>query len=111
MSQAEPMVGVPINDPVYHFPWQVLDAIIAGRSAIDLSGMRISTLQEALLAEGGLQCGYCTPGIVLAAQALLAKQPSPDEASVREGLSNNLCRCTGYVRIVDAVLRAAGARP
>ena len=70
---------------------------------------RLSTLQQALVTEGGLQCGYCTPGMVLAAEALLRRLPNPTEAQVREGLSNNACRCTGYGRIAQAVLRAAEA--
>ena len=68
---------------------------------------RLSPLQEALVAEGGLQCGYCTPGVVLAAWALLARTPSPTEDQIREGISNNLCRCTGYGRIMEAVRKGA----
>jgi aerobic carbon-monoxide dehydrogenase small subunit len=68
---------------------------------------RLSPLQEALVAEGGLQCGYCTPGVVLAAWALLARAPSPTEDQIREGISNNLCRCTGYGRIMEAVRKGA----
>jgi carbon-monoxide dehydrogenase small subunit len=55
----------------------------------------------------GLQCGYCTPGILMSMTAFLAEHPSPTEAEVREALSGNLCRCTGYQHIVDAVLAAA----
>jgi carbon-monoxide dehydrogenase small subunit len=68
---------------------------------------RLSPLQEALVAGGGLQCGYCTPGIVLAARALLARTPFPTEDEVREGISNNLCRCTGYGRIVESIRQGA----
>jgi aerobic-type carbon monoxide dehydrogenase small subunit (CoxS/CutS family) len=68
---------------------------------------RLRALQEALVDEGGLQCGYCTPGIVLAAGALLASNPGADEEAVRAGLSNNLCRCTGYLPIVAAVRKVA----
>jgi carbon-monoxide dehydrogenase small subunit len=64
-------------------------------------------LQEAMRACHGLQCGYCTPGILMTMVAFLAEHPRPDEAQVREALSGNLCRCTGYQHIVDAVLRAA----
>ncbi|HVR74614.1 MAG TPA: (2Fe-2S)-binding protein [Planctomycetota bacterium] len=67
----------------------------------------MTLLKETILREGGLQCGYCTPGIVLAARALLERRPCPDEADIREGISNNLCRCTGYLRIVEAVREAA----
>ena len=64
-------------------------------------------LQEAMRDCHGLQCGYCTPGILMTMKAFLEETPSPDEAQVREALSGNLCRCTGYQHIVDAVLLAA----
>lgn len=64
-------------------------------------------VQEAFLEAGAVQCGFCTPGLVVAAADLLARNPSPDEAEVREALSGNLCRCTGYVKILDAVLLAS----
>jgi carbon-monoxide dehydrogenase small subunit len=64
-------------------------------------------VQAAFRAEHGLQCGFCTPGMVMAAAALLRENPSPTEAEVREGLEGNLCRCTGYHNIVRAVLAAA----
>jgi len=65
-------------------------------------------MQQAFYQEHGLQCGYCTPGMVMAATALLADDPAPTELEVREGLEGNLCRCTGYHNIVRAVLAAAG---
>jgi carbon-monoxide dehydrogenase small subunit len=65
-------------------------------------------LQEAFWANHGLQCGYCTPGMIMAGADLIAKNPSPTEADVREALAGNLCRCTGYQNIVKAVLSAAG---
>ena len=68
---------------------------------------RLDPLQEAFRAAHGLQCGYCTPGILLTMKAFLAENPSPSEGEVREALSGNLCRCTGYQHIVDAVLLAA----
>ena len=58
----------------------------------------------------GLQCGFCTPGFVVTITALLDRNPDPDEAAIRDGLSGNLCRCTGYQGIVKAVQMAAGAR-
>ena len=64
-------------------------------------------LQEAMRDCHGLQCGYCTPGILMTMKAFLEETPAPDEAQVREALSGNLCRCTGYQHIVDAVLLAA----
>jgi len=67
-------------------------------------------MQQAFWENHGLQCGYCTPGMIMAAADLLAKNPSPSEEDVREALAGNLCRCTGYHNIVKAVLAAAGAR-
>ncbi len=65
-------------------------------------------IQEAFWQRGGAQCGICTPGMLMAAVALLAANPQPSEAASREGLAGNLCRCTGYVKIVEAVAAAAG---
>jgi carbon-monoxide dehydrogenase small subunit len=64
-------------------------------------------LQESFMQCGGLQCGYCTPGFLMAASALLAVNPDPTEAEVRAALNGNLCRCTGYTQIVESVLDAA----
>ena len=64
-------------------------------------------VQEALLATGGVQCGFCTPGFVMAARDLLRRVPEPGEEEIRDGLSGNLCRCTGYRKIVEAVRLAA----
>jgi carbon-monoxide dehydrogenase small subunit len=69
----------------------------------------LSPLQQAFLEHGGVQCGFCTPGMLISATALLAKQPSPTEEEVRIGLAGNLCRCTGYDGIVKAVLSVAAA--
>ena len=66
-------------------------------------------LQQAFHAEHGLQCGYCTPGMIMAAADLLRETPDPSEQEIREGLEGNLCRCTGYVNIVRAVQSAAAA--
>lgn len=74
---------------------------------------RLNALQEAFLECGGAQCGICTPGMLLAAHHLLSKKPDPSVDEVREGLSGNLCRCTGYMQIFEAVLEAGrreGAR-
>jgi 4-hydroxybenzoyl-CoA reductase subunit gamma len=68
---------------------------------------RMSRLQRALHEKLGAQCGFCSPGMVMAAEALLRREPSPTEAQVREALAGNLCRCTGYVKIVEAVLSAS----
>ncbi|MFQ5459726.1 MAG: (2Fe-2S)-binding protein [Anaerolineae bacterium] len=89
------------------------------RLAVEMDGAEVTTiegisegpalhpLQRALVEGGGIQCGYCTPGMVLRAAALLADNPQPTAAEVRTGLAGNLCRCTGYVKIVEAVLEAA----
>jgi carbon-monoxide dehydrogenase small subunit len=71
------------------------------------SGADLSPLQDAFLQTGAIQCGFCIPGMVMAAQALLNENPHPTPADVREGLAGNLCRCAGYQRIVDAVLLVA----
>ena len=70
-------------------------------------GQDMHPMQEAFREHHALQCGYCTPGMVMAAVSLLAEQPEPTEAQVRAGLEGNLCRCTGYHNIVKAVLAAA----
>ncbi len=70
-------------------------------------GDALHPVQEAFLAEGAVQCGYCTPGMVIAAVDLLMHRPSPTDEEIREGLSGNLCRCTGYVKQIRAVQRAA----
>jgi aerobic-type carbon monoxide dehydrogenase small subunit (CoxS/CutS family) len=68
---------------------------------------RLHPLQESMRDRHGLQCGYCTPGILMTMKCFLDETPAPDEAQIREALSGNLCRCTGYQHIVDAVLLAA----
>lgn len=68
---------------------------------------KLHPIQEAFVERGAVQCGFCTPGMILSAKALLDENPSPTEEEVRVGLSGNLCRCTGYVKIVEAVLTAA----
>lgn len=68
---------------------------------------RLDPLQEAFIAKGAAQCGYCTPGMIMSARALLNENPHPDEAEVRLAMSGNFCRCTGYAAIVEAVLAVA----
>ena len=68
---------------------------------------RLDPLQQTFVNEGGVQCGFCTPGMLLSARALLDRNPQPTEAEIRTALLGNLCRCTGYVRIVQAVQKAA----
>ena len=65
-------------------------------------------IQQAFVDNGAIQCGFCTPGMVLSTKALLETHPDPSETEIREALSGNLCRCTGYVQIVEAVKKAAG---
>jgi aerobic carbon-monoxide dehydrogenase small subunit len=67
-------------------------------------------IQEAFLAAGAVQCGFCTPGLIVATHDLLARNPAPSEPEIREALAGNLCRCTGYEKILDAVRSAAEAR-
>jgi 4-hydroxybenzoyl-CoA reductase subunit gamma len=71
-------------------------------------GGRMSRLQQAFHEKLGTQCGFCTPGMIMAAEALLRRNPHPAEGEIREALSGNLCRCTGYVKIIESVLAAAG---
>ena len=70
-------------------------------------GQQLHRIQEAFVNVGGIQCGFCTPGMILAAKALLETNPSPTEGEVREAISGNLCRCSGYAKIVESVLAAA----
>ena len=72
-------------------------------------GEKLHPMQQAFMENHGLQCGYCTPGMVMAATSLLRENPHPTEEEVRYGLEGNLCRCTGYHNIVQSVLAAAGA--
>ena len=70
-------------------------------------GGSLHPLQRAFMEKGGLQCGYCTPGMIVTALDLLARTPTPTRAEVRAGLSGNLCRCTGYEGIIDSIMAAA----
>lgn len=84
---------------------------LEGREVVTIEGYcktaRYALLKECFSQAGAVQCGFCTPGMILAAEALLSADPHPDEAAVREALSGNLCRCTGYTSIISAVLSAA----
>ena len=83
-----------------------------GRELLTIEGLardgKLHPLQEAFWNEHGLQCGFCTPGMILTAKQLLADNPDPTEHEIRRGLDGNLCRCTGYQHIVNAVRAAAG---
>ncbi len=86
----------------------VLAADADGRAVVTVEGLLQNgephPVQKAIVAHGGVQCGYCTPGIVVSAAALLQRNPHPTEVEVREAIAGNLCRCTGYQKIVEAVL-------
>jgi aerobic carbon-monoxide dehydrogenase small subunit len=92
----------------------VLAAAAVGRDITTVEGLtadgELSAVQRAFVDEGAVQCGFCTPGLVVAVHDLLARQPRPTDLEVREALSGNLCRCTGYGRILAAVQAAADAR-
>ena len=83
-----------------------------GRRILTIEGMErhgvLHPIQQAFIDKGAIQCGYCTPGMVMSAKALLDENPNPSEHEIKLGISGNLCRCTGYVKIVDAVRDAAG---
>ena len=89
----------------------VLGAQVDGRSVVTVEGLAddgvLHRVQEAFVEAGAVQCGFCTPGLVVAAADLLERTPDPDDDEIREALSGNLCRCTGYAKIFDAVRLAA----
>jgi carbon-monoxide dehydrogenase small subunit len=90
----------------------VLAAAAVGTDIVTVEGLAgpddpMTVVQEAFVAEGGVQCGFCTPGLVMAVHDLLERIPQPTELEVREAISGNLCRCTGYGRVLAAVSRAA----
>jgi carbon-monoxide dehydrogenase small subunit len=74
-------------------------------------GGALHPIQDAFLRAGAVQCGFCTPGLIVATRDLLARNPDPSDADIREGLNGNLCRCTGYQKIIDAVRLAAQEGP
>jgi aerobic-type carbon monoxide dehydrogenase small subunit (CoxS/CutS family) len=97
--------GQPVNSCSY------LAAQAVGREITTIEGVmdgqELHPLQRNLLEEGGVQCGFCTPGMIMSATALLARTPAPSDEDIRIGLSGNLCRCTGYAKIIAAVRRTA----
>ena len=90
----------------------LLAAECQGREVLTIEGLAreggLHPLQQAFIDHGAVQCGYCIPAMILSAKAYLDEHPAPTEAEVREALAGNLCRCTGYQKIADAVLAAAG---
>jgi aerobic carbon-monoxide dehydrogenase small subunit len=99
------MDGAPVNACL------VLALEVGGREVQTIEGLaaagELDAIQTALVELGGTQCGFCTPGIVLSAKALLDANPTPGEADIRHAIAGNLCRCTGYGKIVDAIAAAA----
>ncbi len=84
---------------------------VEGRSVVTIEGLgsgnELSVLQRAFVERGGIQCGFCSPGMILSAKVLLERNPEPSDEEIREALAGNLCRCTGYVQIVASVRQAA----
>ena len=89
---------------------QVAGAEIKTIEGVALSDGQLHDVQQAFIDCGGAQCGICTPGMIMAAVSLLEKNPNPDEAAIKSGLAGNLCRCTGYMKIFESVVRACAAR-
>ena len=86
---------------------------VEGREVVTVEGLALGEdelhpIQAAFVEAGAVQCGFCTPGLIVATHDLLARNPAPDDAEIREALAGNLCRCTGYEKILDAVRLAAG---
>ena len=92
----------------------VLAAECEGAEIVTVEGLskegQLDALQKFMIETGGIQCGFCTPGVLLSAKALLMRNPNPTEYDIREALAGNLCRCTGYNRIISAVQKAAAVR-
>jgi carbon-monoxide dehydrogenase small subunit len=99
------MNGEPVNSCM------VLAVECDGAEVITVEGLahdgRLDPVQQAIIDAGGVQCGFCTPGVLIAARALLDRNPHPSEYEIREALVGNLCRCTGYVRIIEGIQEAA----
>jgi aerobic carbon-monoxide dehydrogenase small subunit len=92
----------------------VLAGQVEGREIVTVEGLagdgRLHPVQHAFVEAGAVQCGFCTPGFVVATHDLLRREPHPTEAQIREALAGNICRCTGYAKIIDAVRLAAAGR-
>jgi carbon-monoxide dehydrogenase small subunit len=85
---------------------------IEGKSVVTIEGLlergnQLSDIQQAFVEKGGIQCGFCTPGMIMSAKALLDSNPDPKDQDIRDALVGNLCRCTGYVQIIDSIKHAA----
>ena len=88
-----------------------LSPVAAGDAASGTRAQALGPQQTAFLETGGAQCGICTPGMLMAGQAYLEAGGGPDDAAIRDAIAGNLCRCTGYTKIVEAIARAAGSSP
>ena len=98
--------GQPVNACLFPAP-EVVGRKVTTIEGLAAQGNQLSVLQQAFVDAGAIQCGFCTPGMILSAKALLDQNPAPTETEIRESLVGNLCRCTGYVQIVEAVQAAA----
>jgi len=92
-----------------------LAAEVQGAEITTVEGLRmedgqLDLLQQSFIDHGAVQCGFCTPGILMSAKALLNENPNPNEGDIRKGISGNICRCTGYAKIVDAIMEVAGRK-
>lgn len=89
----------------------ILAALVGNRKIVTVEGLandgKLDPLQESFIEQNGFQCGYCTPGMILAGRALLLENPSPSETEVRRAIDGNLCRCTGYQKIVQSIIEGA----
>ena len=99
--------GVPTNSCIYLAAWA------HGKTVVTIEGLaqdgKLTPVQEAFVDEGAIQCGFCSPGMLMSSKALLLKHPHPSEAQIRSAIAGNLCRCTGYQKIVKAVQAVAQA--
>jgi carbon-monoxide dehydrogenase small subunit len=86
----------------------VLGGQANGREVMTIEGLEAASVQQAFVEAGAVQCGFCTPGLVVATHDLLHRVPHPTDAQIREALAGNICRCTGYAKILEAVKMAAG---
>ncbi len=101
--------GEPVNSCM------VLAVECDGAKIVTVEGLaqdkQLNPIQDAIIQAGGVQCGFCTPGILISSRALLDRNPNPSEGEIQEALVGNLCRCTGYVRIIESVKMAARMQP
>lgn len=101
-------------DGFSHYSCMTYALSVQGRAITTVEGLlvdgKLDAIQQAFVDKGAVQCGYCSCGFIMAAKELLARQSNPDEAEIRKAIAGNLCRCTGYRKIVDAISAAAGRK-